>query len=169
MMSNIDQVLYPGERVEVVGALHGWIYVDAVVMGLICFIVALAFLVPLMGVIGAVLALLVFVMFILDARLNVIGTELTITDRRVIFTYGFFGRRTMELDHAKVEGFTVEQGIIGRMMNFGQVTVTGVGGMSMEIPLVRDPLRFRARTMQCLARTDAIPSRGSAAQVGRPG
>jgi uncharacterized membrane protein YdbT with pleckstrin-like domain len=168
-MSDIDQVLYPGERVEVVGALHWWIFVDAVVMGLICFIVALAFLVPSMGVIGAALALLVFLMFILDARLNVIGTALTITDRRVIFTFGFIRRHTMELDHAKVEGFTVEQGIIGRMMNFGQVTVTGVGGMSMAIPLVRDPLQFRARTMQCFAKTDATSSMGSAAQVGRTG
>jgi hypothetical protein len=48
-MRDIDQVLYPGERAEVVCALRWWIFVNAVVMGLIYFIAALAFLVPLMG------------------------------------------------------------------------------------------------------------------------
>jgi uncharacterized membrane protein YdbT with pleckstrin-like domain len=102
---------------------------------------------PGLALIGGV-AMAIGIVALLGAYINQISTELAVTNRRVIAKFGFIRRRTIELNHGKVEGFHVDQGVLGRLLNFGTVTVTGTGGMQTPIPLIRDPLRFRALAMQ---------------------
>lgn len=70
-------------------------------------------------------------------------TELAVTNRRVIAKVGLVSRKTSEILLSKVESVEVQQGILGRILNYGTVTVRGTGGGSAPAVAIADPLRFR--------------------------
>ena len=69
-------------------------------------------------------------------------TEFILTNTRIIYKYGFISRQTLELQLNKCEGVSVDQGILGRMLNFGSVYVT-TGGPTSRFSVVADPVTFR--------------------------
>jgi len=79
------------------------------------------------------------------AVINVLTTELVITNKRVIAKFGLISRQTVELKNSKVESVQVNQSIMGRMLNFGSVVVSGAGGPQAPIPNISAPLVFRAK------------------------
>ena len=89
-------------------------------------------------------------LFILIAFLNVVTTELAITNRRVIAKFGLIQRQTIELKVNKVESLSVNQGIIGRVFNFGSIVVVGTGGSNAPIPYIANPMNFRQQVNQFL-------------------
>ena len=70
-------------------------------------------------------------------------TETDITDMRVVHKTGFIKRRTFEMSLAKVESVDVNQSILGRLMNYGDVTIQGVGEGTQTISTIASPLGFR--------------------------
>lgn len=87
--------------------------------------------------------LFIAVIFIVFAVIRVISTELALTNKRVIAKTGFIRRDTVELRLEKVEGFVVNQSIIGRLFNYGSVIVSGTGGIKTPIPFIYNPTEFR--------------------------
>ena len=65
----------------------------------------------------------------------------------MIAKFGFIRRSTIELLHGKVESFHVDQGILGRVLNFGTVVVNGTGGAKTPIPRIAAPLDFRRQAL----------------------
>jgi uncharacterized membrane protein YdbT with pleckstrin-like domain len=70
-------------------------------------------------------------------------TELAITNKRVIAKFGFISRRTIEININKVESIQVDQGILGRIFNYGTLVVSGAGNPQAPIPGISDPIQFR--------------------------
>jgi uncharacterized membrane protein YdbT with pleckstrin-like domain len=70
-------------------------------------------------------------------------TETDVTNLRVVHKTGFIKRRTFEMSLDKVESVDVNQSIVGRMLNYGDVTVRGVGEGSETIKTIASPLDFR--------------------------
>ena len=70
-------------------------------------------------------------------------TETDVTNLRVVHKTGFIKRRTFEMSLDKVESVDVNQSILGRILNYGNVTVRGVGEGSEEIKTIASPLDFR--------------------------
>jgi uncharacterized membrane protein YdbT with pleckstrin-like domain len=62
---------------------------------------------------------------------------------RVIHKTGFIKRRTFEIALTKVESVDVNQSILGRIFNYGNVTINGVGEGRETIPTIASPLAFR--------------------------
>lgn len=85
------------------------------------------------------------VIFLLIAVINVWTTELAITNRRIIAKTGLIRRNTIELKVTRVESLGVDQGILGRIFNFGSITIKGTGGSNAPIPYIAKPLEFRQR------------------------
>jgi uncharacterized membrane protein YdbT with pleckstrin-like domain len=79
-----------------------------------------------------------------------ISTELVITDQRVIAKHGFISTTSYELMLTKVEGATIEQTIIGRMLGYGTLMVKGTGGGISPIDHVADPYKFHSHLMNAL-------------------
>jgi uncharacterized membrane protein YdbT with pleckstrin-like domain len=71
-------------------------------------------------------------------------TELVLTDRRVIYKTGLLRRHTMEMNRSKVETVSVNQSVLGRLLNYGTVIVRGTGGSLEPIRKIDDPLTFRS-------------------------
>jgi len=79
-----------------------------------------------------------------------ISTELAVTTKRVIAKTGLIKRETLELNHSKVESFSVDQSFLGRIFDFGSIVVRGTGGGKTPIPNIDDPMTFRKETMQII-------------------
>ncbi len=83
------------------------------------------------------------ILFFIVAIIRVMTTELALTNKRVIAKTGFIRRDTVELRLEKVEGLIINQGIVGRIFNYGTVIVSGTGGIRTPIPFINDPINFR--------------------------
>jgi uncharacterized membrane protein YdbT with pleckstrin-like domain len=91
------------------------------------------------GLFSLVLAgFLILVPFIKRAN-----SEFAVTNRRIIVKLGFFTTRTLELLHSKVEAISVNQGLLGKMLGYGDIVVTGTGGSREEFKTVASPLELR--------------------------
>jgi uncharacterized membrane protein YdbT with pleckstrin-like domain len=66
-----------------------------------------------------------------------------VTDRRVVHKTGFIKRRTFEMALDKIESVDVNQSILGRILNYGDVTIMGVGEGHETITTIASPLAFR--------------------------
>ncbi len=75
-------------------------------------------------------------------------SEFAVTTTRLIFKVGLIARYTTELLLSKVESIGVTQGLSGRLLNFGDLTVTGTGGAREVFRRVRDPIGFRNHVQQ---------------------
>jgi uncharacterized membrane protein YdbT with pleckstrin-like domain len=109
-------------------------------------------------VLGAVLLVVVVGLFFLAAAwIHVHATEIAITNRRVIAKFGFIRRHTIEINLEKVESLRVEQGLMGRFLNFGTIFIGGTGSALAPIPDIADPLVFRRKFMEATNRPMTMP------------
>ena len=49
---------------------------------------------------------------------------------------------------SKVESVQVDQGLVGRLLNYGTITVIGTGGTREPFSMIEDPLAFRHAVQQ---------------------
>ncbi len=75
-------------------------------------------------------------------------SEFAVTSSRLILKVGLISRYTTELLLAKVETIGVQQGLMGRMLGYGDLIVTGTGGAREVFRRVRDPIGFRNHVQQ---------------------
>lgn len=87
---------------------------------------------------------------ILSAYLRYRSIELAVTNQRVIAKFGFIQRRTVELKLDKIESLQVEQSVLGRMLNFGDVRIAGAGSPQAPIPGITDPMQFKKKLNQIM-------------------
>jgi uncharacterized membrane protein YdbT with pleckstrin-like domain len=74
---------------------------------------------------------------------EVMTSEFAVTTTRLIFKVGLIARYTTELLLSKVESIGVTQSLPGRLLNYGDLTVTGTGGAREVFRRVGDPIGFR--------------------------
>ena len=70
-------------------------------------------------------------------------TETDVTNMRVAHKTGFIKRRTFEISLDKIESVDVNQSILGRLMNYGDLTIRGSGEGTQTISTIASPLAFR--------------------------
>lgn len=75
-------------------------------------------------------------------------TEFAVTDKRVLAKMGSLRVKTIELFLSQVEGIMVEQGILGRLMGYGTLVVTGTGGMKTPFPNIAHADEFRKKVRE---------------------
>ncbi|NTY95988.1 PH domain-containing protein [Acinetobacter radioresistens] len=88
------------------------------------------------------------------AAIHVLTTELALTNRRIIAKSGLIRRNTIELKANHVESLGVDQGILGRIFNFGSIVIKGTGGSHAPIPYIARPLEFRQQVNNFLDELD---------------
>ena len=80
---------------------------------------------------------------LVSASVTVRTSELVITDRRVLIKVGFIQRHTFEMFISKIESVAVFQSMLGRVFDYGTVTIRGTGGSSESFATISAPLQFR--------------------------
>ena len=147
----IDEILQPGEKVLYSTNAHWTFYLPAIgawiVVGVLLVLSAIATPVPaLVLVCWASAAVIAFVALYLTfkAWFHRWTTETDVTNMRVVHKTGFIKRRTFEMALDKIESVDVNQSILGRMLNYGDVTINGVGEGRETIRSIASPLAFRS-------------------------
>ena len=83
-----------------------------------------------------------------------LSSEFAVTNKRVIWKEGIIRRTTGEMTLGKIENVQVDQGIMGRILNYGTVALVGTGGTRESFDLIGAPLRFRRAILQAQDETD---------------
>jgi hypothetical protein len=70
-------------------------------------------------------------------------TEIAVTNERIIYKKGLIARHIGELNVDRIEGVSVQQGILGRFLNYGRVCIRGMGVGEVMLPPIESPIEFR--------------------------
>ncbi|MBU3606806.1 PH domain-containing protein [Polynucleobacter sp. MWH-Creno-3A4] len=79
-------------------------------------------------------------------------SEFFVTNMRVICKVGFIRRKSVELFLVKVESISVDQSILGRILGYGSVTITGTGNTHDPFKMISAPLDFKRYVQDQVAR-----------------
>lgn len=131
MASYIEGALIKDEKIIYTGHISLWSLAPLIVLG---------FLLLAVWGIGLVFWLVAFIRYK--------TTELAFTNKRVIAKFGFISRHTIELNINKIESIQVSQGILGRILNFGTLIISGAGNPQAPIPGISNPIAFRRSFME---------------------
>jgi uncharacterized membrane protein YdbT with pleckstrin-like domain len=147
----VRRVLQPGETIIYSTKLHWIIYWKAIFLVILCIILAAS---ALYAANNQNLSLALFIAAIIFALLALSSaflkfikqwtTELAVTDRRVIYKDRLIARRTLEMNRSRIESVDVYQSILGRLLDYGTITLRGTGGSGEPMPNIEQPLTFRS-------------------------
>jgi uncharacterized membrane protein YdbT with pleckstrin-like domain len=145
----IDEILQPGEKVLYSTNAHWMFYLPAFgawVVALILLVLSRSTTtegVVLLCLSAAAVMALAALYWSAKAWFHRWTTETDVTNLRVIHKTGFITRKTFEMSLDKVESVDVNQSILGRILNYGDVTILGVGEGKQTISTIASPLAFR--------------------------
>jgi uncharacterized membrane protein YdbT with pleckstrin-like domain len=145
-MSYVDRNLLEGEEVVYRARLHWVIFaVPACIaaLGLVLAVVVASWVVAIVLVVLAIA-------IALPRYIRLVSSEFAVTNKRVIVKLGLVHRHTLELVLSKVETIGVDQSIMGRVLNYGTIVVTGTGGTKEPFKDIANPLEFRRRVQSQL-------------------
>lgn len=71
--------------------------------------------------------------------------EQGVTNKRVIFKTGIIGRKSEEMKLTSIETVEIDQGVLGRMFNFGDVKITGRGTSDLVFKGINDPMSVKRK------------------------
>ena len=117
---------------------------------LVTFLIGFAFF---LGGGGATIMLAIVSFFVLQAlnlfyvHLKRSATEYAVSNKRVVIKVGILSRKTDEVRPEAIEAVTINQGITGRLLNFGDCIIRGRGVGNLRMSYVRDPLKVK-RTIE---------------------
>ncbi|MGH8119508.1 MAG: PH domain-containing protein, partial [Gammaproteobacteria bacterium] len=72
-------------------------------------------------------------------------TEMGVTNKRVILKTGIISRHSEEIKLSSIETVEIEQGILGRILGFGTVKVTGKGLSDLVFRKIDDPIDVKRK------------------------
>ena len=149
MARYIDDILQPDEKVLYSTNAH-WIFFLPAIAG---WVVAAALLV-LSGMVPAGPSVLICLSTAAIAAILALyktvtawfhrwTTETDVTNLRVVHKTGFIKRQSIEMSLDKIASVNVDQTILGRILNYGDVKISSVGDAEEEIRMLTSPLEFR--------------------------
>lgn len=152
-MSYVDSNLMKDEVVMHRTKLSKVLFVWPGVVAFVALLFSLWILInPQYKIIYAGFGLIVAVIFLLSPYIQYITSEYAVTNKRVIVKVGFIRRQTLETLLQRIEAISVDQTVLGRILNYGTITITGTGGTRESFMNITDPLGFRKAVQE---QTDA--------------
>ena len=136
----------PGESVIYQAKLHWIVYAWAAVLGgagVVLLVAGAPAAAPGAMLLAGVAGLVAYVKYV--------TSEFAVTDKRVLMKVGWIRRRSVETLLGKVEAIVVEQGIGGRLLDYGTIVVTGTGGTRERFDRIAAPLDFRRQVQAQIA------------------
>lgn len=97
---------------------------------------------------------------LLDRLILFLTSEFAVTSKRVLGKTGFINLKSLDIVLAKVEAIRINQGILGRIFNFGDVEVTGTGGTEEVLKFIPNPIIFSKCIQEQLSLIEEAKSDG---------
>lgn len=143
-----SSMLLPGERVVHIATISPGVYWK----GIVLFFISLAVMV-LAFPLGAFLLLVSLIMLALafTAQRYLL---LAATDKRVIIRHGILFLDVIQLRYSKIESVELAWTLIGEMLGYASVVITGTGNRMTIVPFVADAVEFRRSINEILLTRD---------------
>jgi uncharacterized membrane protein YdbT with pleckstrin-like domain len=145
-MSYVQRVLQPGEQVRHISSIHWivcWPGVAVALLAVVAYWLSDARLLTGLWRYTAYALALVAIVLLIQQWFQWWVTEIAVTNRRVIYKRGLIRRQTNEMNMDKVESVQVEQSILGRMLDYGTVTILGTGEGFETLRTIASPIELR--------------------------
>jgi len=145
-MSYVQRVLQPGEQVRHISSIHWIVYWPGVVVALlavVAYFLGETRLLPGVWRYTAYALALVAVVLLVRQWLFSWVTEIAVTDRRVIYKRGLIRRQTNEMNMDKVESVQIDQSVLGRILDYGDVKLLGTGEGFETLRTIANPIELR--------------------------
>ena len=159
-MSYIDDSLAENESLVYRARFH-WLQKAGSWLTLLFFgVVAIGILwmVPdWMGIAGAAAIGLMGLAAFATMMLPLWTTEIGVTSQRFILKRGWFQRTTDELQLRAIEEVNLEQGALGRLLDYGRLILHGTGVNDIFLPTLADPVGLRKALQEALGSVDSSP------------
>ena len=145
-MDYVQRVLQPGEQVRRISSIHWIVYWPGVAVALLAVVAywlsETRLLTGLWRYTAYALAL-VAVVLLIQQWFQWWVTEIAVTNRRVIYKKGLIRRQTNEMNMDKVESVKIDQSVLGRMLDYGDVTILGTGEGFETLRTISSPIELR--------------------------
>jgi uncharacterized membrane protein YdbT with pleckstrin-like domain len=145
-MGYIEKNLTSGEVVVYRARRHRIIFLPAALLALVSLVFVYLFFtnrtLELLAWVAGFLGLATAIAF-LSAFIQYSTSEFAVTNKQLIVKEGFVRRHSLELLLPKVEGVGVDQDLLGRILDYGTIVVTGTGGTKEPFAKIARPLEFR--------------------------
>lgn len=122
-MGYIEDSLTPGEEVVARFQLHWKVWIVPVLLTLLVITIPIA----------------------LYRALKLWNTEYGLTTKRVVYKHGIIGRETDEMQLGSLETVEISQSVMGRILGFGEVQLTGRGTSDLNLTGMARPLDVKKR------------------------
>ena len=151
-MRYVERTLTEGERIIYTTYRHWIVLLGPVIASALLALPGIALLFYKEFWIGGAILLGTAAGVVVWGLLRRYAFEFAVTNKRLIYLKGIVSISTDELFLDKIESVLVKQGLIGRWLGYGSVTVRGTGGSWEPFPSVADPLLLRRRIQEQIER-----------------
>ena len=148
MRSYIQDTLQINEEILLVPKLHWAVYIDAYFQLSLLYILFCHFINPFITygldfhrffemsekIIGLLIVFRIVYLFIKNYSI-----EMAVTNYRVVYKIGVLNINTDELVNARIEAVSVQQSIMGRLLNYGDILFSGTGTSKLIFKKVYAP------------------------------
>ena len=151
-MSYVKKNLIIGEILVYQGKISRWIYFPALVIlgGGLGLTVISAGSKDIRYLLLGVLIIIYGMAKLILAFVRRFTTELSVTNKRVVGKKGFIKRQSIDVRLDKIESILINQGFIGRLLDYGDIGVKGSGGTIDSMPDFDSPMVIRKKFMEAL-------------------
>ncbi len=158
-MNYIQSTLIKDEKIVVLPKIHPIVYWNPILCsGILVFLLLTTGTIVASQEIWDVLKLTLFFIFIVAIfwyvlnKLYYKNVEMAVTNKRVVTKTGIISVHTEELQWNRIESIEVRQGILGRLLNYGDVYFSGTGSSSVLFCCVVNPWDTKAKSAEILSR-----------------
>ncbi|MNJ65827.1 Bacterial membrane flanked domain protein [compost metagenome] len=86
-----------------------------------------------------------------SALISFFSTDIVLHQHRLAYATGVFRRQTYDLPVSRIESVVMEQSLLGRILDYGQVTIIAIGSTPVTTPSIKHPSRFREALQLAMA------------------
>ena len=161
-MGYIEKNLISGEQVAYRTGLHWIVLLRAIIVAVVLGFFGVVMLAEgsqvkdaqsrqVVSALGVV-AIVIGAIGLLAAIIRRNGAEFAVTNKRVIFKTGVMRRSSEEIFLSKVESVTVNEGLLGRALDYGTINVRGTGGTLEPFHKIAHAQEFRRHVQEQISK-----------------
>ena len=90
-------------------------------------------------------SIIISVLYFIYEMIKIYVSEFAITNKRVISKLGLISRDVEEMNLKSIESVNLKQGVIGRILNVGNIVISGRGSSQVIFKEVDDPVAVRKK------------------------
>jgi membrane protein YdbS with pleckstrin-like domain len=106
--------------------------------------------------VGAILLIFAVIPLAITSLIARATSEFAVTNKRVLIKTGWIRRHSLETLLTKIESIRVEQSVLGRMLDYGTIIISGTGGSKEPFHKIAEPMIFRRRVQDQISVSEQL-------------